>query len=141
MFSGGCNGLMATHLFLFIRRILYAHILYVLHKKQKNRLCQQKNLLRRSYVAHENYVCHKKYVVATKKICYTQKRCSKERDSEKLNMFRVAQKRNICWHKIVPVAYKYMLYWFVSHKKYFDFVQILKLVCLNVINFCQNGMP
>ena len=30
---------------------------------------------------------------------------------------------------------------FVSHKKYFDVVQKLKLVCINVINFCEKGAP
>ena len=48
----------------------------------------------------------KKYVVATKKIMWHPKE-----DSCWLNMFSVAQKRNTCLQKMVPVAYKYMLNW------------------------------
>ena len=74
----------------------------------------------------------KKYVVARKKIMWHPK----ERPMlTMLNMFSVVQKINTCWQKIVPVVYKYMLCWL---KK---FCVARKLVCIKVINFCQNGAP
>ena len=48
-------------------------------------------------------------------------------------MFNVAQKRNTHLHV--------ELISFASHEKYFDVVQKLKMVAINVTNFCRNGAP
>ena len=87
-------------------------------------------------VSQQNYVSHKKYVVATKKIM----RHPKE-DSGWLNVFSVAQKRNPCLQKWVPIAYKSMLNWlkFCVAEKYFDVVQKLKMVSINVIKFIRTA--
>ena len=54
-------------------------------------LCQQK-MLHMEIVAHPDYVSHRKDIfVATKIIMRHQKR-----DQCRLNMFSVAQKRNMC---------------------------------------------
>ena len=78
----------------------------------------------------------KKYAVATKKIMTLKRRFMLTEN--------VAQKRDTYLQKIVPVAFKYMLNWlksFVSREKYFDVVQKLKMVAINVPNFCRNGAP
>ena len=67
------------------------------------------------------------------KLCHTQKR-----DSCRLKMFSVARKRNVCWKKIVRVVYKYVLYW-LGEFCVSCLVQKLKLVSINVINFCRNS--
>ena len=63
---------MATHLFLFIHDVLYAHIRQhkiVLHIVfQKKQLCQQKKIIsHRINVAQQNYVSHKKICCGNKK--------------------------------------------------------------------------
>ena len=78
----------------------------------------------------------KKYAVATKKIMTLKRRFMLTEN--------VAQKRDTYLQKIAPVAFKYMLNWlksFVSREKYFDVVQKLKMVAINVPNFCRNGAP
>ena len=55
-----------------------------------------------------------------------------------------AQKRNTHLQKIIPVVYKYMLNLlkkFCVTRKYFDAVQKLKIVTINITNFCQNVAP
>ena len=70
--------LMAAHLFLLIHEILYAHILYVLHKKllriAQKMLWQKKKIRHRSYVAHQNCVSHKKICCDNNKNYVTHKR-------------------------------------------------------------------
>ena len=100
------NPCLATLLFLIIHDILYAHILYVLHKKLLRvalKSCISKKIFHIEVTLCQNYVSHKKYVVGTEKIISHPK--------VRLNMFSVAQGRNTCWQKIVSVVYKYMLHW------------------------------
>ena len=56
------SDLMATHLFLCIHDILYAHILYVFTKTCCTccTCCDKKNISHRSCVAQQNYVSYKK---------------------------------------------------------------------------------
>ena len=68
---------MATHLFLFIHRVLFAHIRQ--HKKnvvlQKKLLCEQKKKIHIEVnVAHQNYVSYKKICCGNKKDYVTPKR-------------------------------------------------------------------
>ena len=57
--------------------------------------------------AQQNYVGHKKNVLwQQKKLCDVPKK-----DSCWLNTLGVAERRNTCLQKMVPVAYKYMLSW------------------------------
>ena len=70
--------LMATHLFFFIHDILYAHILYVLHKKllrvaQKTMLWQKKKFHIEVTLRTKIMGVTKKYVVAIKKIMWHPK--------------------------------------------------------------------
>lgn len=86
------------------------------------------------YVRHLNYVWFIKNTLWLQKIIWHSK--------DWLNMFSVAQKRNTCWQKIVvPVVYKCILsvHWLgefcIARKMFFDVVQKLKLVFINVNNF------
>ena len=68
------------------------------------------------------YVLHKKHMWHPK---------------EKL-MFIVAQKRNTSWQKIIPIEYKYMLYWL----KRFCVIQKVLWRCTKIkVSFCLNGAP
>ena len=58
---------MATHLFLFIHDVLYAHIMYMLHKN----LCVNKRIFHIEVTLPTKIMwVTKKYVVATKKIMW-----------------------------------------------------------------------
>ena len=84
------NPCLATLLFLIIHDILYAHILYVLHKKLLRvalKSCISKKIFHIEVTLCQNYVSHKKYVVGTEKIIWHPK--------VKLNMFSVAQGRSV----------------------------------------------
>ena len=90
---------MATYPVSIYARYSYAHILpsmFLFFKRscvfaQKSMLSQQK-MLHMEIVAHPDYVSHRKDIfVATKIIMRHQKR-----DQCRLNMFSVAQKRNMC---------------------------------------------
>ena len=67
-------------LFLFIHDVLYAHVMYTLHKK--NVACCTKNYVvstkkYRSYVAHQKLCESEKYLLwQQKKLCDTQKKDS-----------------------------------------------------------------
>ena len=89
--------LMATHLFLFIHDVL------VLNKKLES---TKKIFHIEVNIVQQNYVHHKKICCGDKKIMWHLKE-----DSCWLNMFSIAQKRNLCLQKMVTVAYKYMLNW------------------------------
>ena len=72
----------------------------MLHKKLlhvQRKLCVNKNVSYKSYVAQQNNVSHKKIV------CGNQKR-----GSGRVNMFSAAQKRNTCRQKIIPIVCKYL---------------------------------
>ena len=100
--------LIATHLLLFIHDVLYAHIR--LHKKI---LCCTKNCcVNKTIVSHRSWCCAIKLCGSQKNMLWRKKELwHLKEDSCWLNMFSVAQKRNTCLQKMVPVAYKYMLNW------------------------------
>ena len=112
---------MITHLFLFnlfffngCTSYLYREDVLCAHIRQHKKIlcctkscCVNKKIFHIEVnVAQQNYVSHKKICCGDKKIMWHPKE-----DSCWLNMFSVAQKRNPCLQKMVPVAYKYMLNW------------------------------
>ena len=92
--------LMNAHLFLLIHDILYAHILYVLHKKllriAQKMLWQKKNFDIEVTLRTKIVSVTKKYVVTTTKIMW--------HTEERFMLTSVRKKRNTCWQKIVPVV-------------------------------------
>ena len=133
--------LIATHLFFFIHDVLYAHI-----RLHKEILCCTKNCcVNKKNISHRSWCCANKIMWVTKNMLWRQKiMWHPKEDSCWLNMFSVAQKRNTCLQKMVPVAYKYMLNWlkkFCVARKILWFVQKLKMVSINISNFCRNGAP
>ena len=101
--------LMATHLFLFIHDVLYARILYMLHKKCYRVV--QKTMLYHKKIIHVE-VCRAPKLWVTKNMLWQQKKLldSQKRDPCWQNIFSVAQKRNTIWQKTVSVVCKCILY-------------------------------
>ena len=101
-------------------------------------LCQQKTILHRSYV-DQNYQSYRL------KLCESQKNMWHQKKKLMLTKYvHCCTEKKYMLTKKVHAVYKYMLHWLkkiMSHEKYFDVVQKLKLVCINVINIFQNGAP
>ena len=126
-------------MFLFINDILYALIQYMLHITMLRAAQKNKKIFHIVVKLRTKIIwTPQKYVVATN----NKKFVTPKRDSCWLNLFGAQKLKTYC-QKILSVVYKYMFYWLekfcVARKILFDIVQELKLVCINIINFCQNG--